>query len=259
MKKQLHRSLVLVMAFFITVQVYGWGKTGHRAVGYIATKHLTKKAQKQILEILDGRSIAYVSNWMDEIKSDPQYKYTHPWHYCTIPDGMTYEQAGTPVEGDVIVTIERLIKELETKHFSVEADEATALKFLIHLIADVHQPLHVGNGKDLGGNEVRVKWFYYNSNLHRVWDEDLIDHERWSASEMALEFDVALPAMIEKWQSTGVRQWAMESKDLRTSIYKIPSDHKLGWKYIYKNWPVVELRILQAGIRLAGVLNKIYG
>ncbi len=260
MNRYLYRSLVFLLAFQAYFNAFGWGRTGHRAIGYIAWTHLTPAAKTRISKILDGKSIAYVSNWMDDIKSDPEYDYTHPWHYCTIPDGMTYEEAGTPKEGDVIVTVERLIRELETKQFSKEdRDEATALKFLIHLIGDVHQPLHTGNGKDRGGNDVRVKWFYYNSNLHRVWDEDMIDHKKWSASEMAVEFDVAPPAMIDQWQKSDVRQWAMESVKFRPQIYDIPSDHKLGWEYEYKNWPVVELRILQAGIRLAGVLNRIYG
>ena len=258
MNRIVYRSMAIVFALQITVGAYGWGITGHRAVGYIASKHLTKKAQKQIFEILDGRSLAYVGSWMDEIKSDPKYDHTQPWHYCTIPDGMTYESAGTPAEGDVIVVIERLLKELESKNFT-DGDEATTLKLLIHLIADVHQPLHVGNGKDRGGNGVQVSWFWRKTNLHKVWDVDMIDHKRWSATEMALEFDIAPPAMIEKWQHSDVRQWAIESKDLRDQIYTMPENHKLGWDYIYRNWNVVELRILQAGIRLAGVLNGIYG
>ncbi len=258
MRSIVRRSLLFLTVSLIYSCTFGWGRTGHRAIGYIAYNHLTPVAKARISKILDGESIAYVGTWMDDIKSDPEYDYTHPWHYCTIPDGMTYEEAGTPEEGDVIVTVERLINELKTKQFT-DGDEATALKFLIHLTGDVHQPLHVGNGKDRGGNDVRVKWFWYSSNLHRVWDEDMIDHEKWSASEMAVEFDVAPPAMIDKWQDSDVRQWAMESVKFRNQIYDIPADHKLGWEYEYKNWPVVELRILQAGIRLAGVLNKIYG
>lgn len=258
MNKIVHRGLIVIFALQITIGAFGWGMTGHRAVGYIASKHLTNKAQNRISEILNGRSLAYVGNWMDEIKSDPAYDYTHTWHYCTIPDGMTYEQAGTPGEGDVIVVIERLIKELEAKQFT-DGDEATVLKFLIHLVADVHQPLHVGNGNDRGGNEVKVSWFWRKTNLHRVWDEDMIDHKRWSASEMAVEFDVAPEAMIREWQNSSVRDWAEESKALRKQIYMIPENHKLGWDYIYKNWNLFELRILQAGIRLAGLLNEIYG
>ncbi len=260
MHRFVYRGFALLILFQVHTCVFGWGRTGHRAIGYIAEKHLTPKAKARISVILSGRSLAYVGSWMDEIKSDPKYDYTHPWHYCTIPDGMTYEQAGTPAEGDVIVTVERLIKELKAGQFSPEdIDEATALKFLIHLVGDAHQPLHTGNGKDRGGNEVRVKWFWYSSNLHRVWDEDMIDHQKWSAYEMAVEFDVVPPGMIRKWQNSDVRQWTEESMKYRNQIYDIPPDHKLGWDYEYKNWPVVELRILQAGIRLAGVLNELYG
>ena len=122
-----------------------WGQKGHRIVGLIAENHLTAKAKKNISKILQGYSLADVSNFMDEIKSDDRYRHMNPWHYCTIPDDKTYEEVGAPEEGDAIQTIQRLILELKSKKFTDE-DEAFALKCLVHLIGDVHQPLHVGFG-----------------------------------------------------------------------------------------------------------------
>lgn len=249
---------ILIIIVVLPSFAYSWGQTGHRTTGYIASKHLTKKAKKNIDRILKGESLAYVSTWMDFIRSDDQYDHTHPWHYATIPDGMTYEQAGTPEEGDAIVTINRLIQELKTGNFS-DYDESFALKCLIHLIGDVHQPLHVGNGNDLGGNTVKVKWFGRDSNLHRVWDTDMINNEKWSAEELANQLEGKYSDYVERWTTTNVEVWINESYELRQQVYNIPENGMLWYPYLFENWYTVEVRLMKAGLRLAAVLNEIYG
>ena len=152
MKRIIALSLLMVMS----IQALPWGKTGHRVIGLIAEKHLSKKAKKQVDKILKDETVAEVANYMDFIRSDKTYKHMDPWHYCTLPDGKTYAEAGTPEEGDAIVAIEKFTEELKTKQFT-EGDEAFTLKLLIHLIGDIHQPLHVGNGEDKGGNDVKLE------------------------------------------------------------------------------------------------------
>ena len=235
-----------------------WGKTGHRITGLIAEKHLTKKARKNIERVLGNESLAEVSNYMDFIKSERKYDFMGPWHYCTIPDGQTYEQAGTPEEGDVIQTIERLITELKTRNFT-DQDEAFALKMLVHLIGDIHQPLHVGNGNDRGGNDIKVKYFGRDSNLHRVWDSQMIDGEQLSYTEYTRMINFASEEQITEWQSASVRDWAKESMSYREQIYAFPEDGRIFYRYIYDNIDLVNQRLLQAGVRMAGVLNEIYG
>ena len=97
------RLAVIIILIFMDTHVIGWGQTGHRTVGLIAENHLSKKAMRNIQKVLGNESIAMASNWMDEVRSDNSYNYMNPWHYCTIPDGKTYEEAGTPEEGDIIV------------------------------------------------------------------------------------------------------------------------------------------------------------
>ena len=111
---------VLLILTALAFQSFGWGATGHRIVGLIAEYHLTKKAKRNIEKVLGSETLAEVSNYMDFIKSDATYRHMSPWHYATIPDGQTYEEAGTPEEGDVIVTIQRLMNELESKNFTDE-------------------------------------------------------------------------------------------------------------------------------------------
>ncbi len=253
------KRLFFVAIILATTQTaFSWGQQGHRIVGLIAQKHLSKKAKKNIQKILGPESVAMSSNFMDFIKSDSKYRHMSPWHYCTIPDGKTYEQAGTPEEGDIIQTINRLIEELKTKQFSDE-DEAFAIKMLIHLVGDIHQPLHVGNGQDKGGNDVKLEFFWKDSNLHRVWDSGMIDNQKLSYGEYANWINHASAEEVSKWQNSTVVDWAYESMSYREQIYDLPENMKLSFRYEYKNLDLVNQRLLQAGIRLAGILNSIYG
>ncbi|MDW3196982.1 MAG: S1/P1 nuclease [Cytophagales bacterium] len=248
---------ILLLTIFLPTS-YSWGPTGHRVVGLIAEQHLSKKALKRVQAVLGTETLAEVSTFMDFIKSDSKYRHMNPWHYCTIPDGKTYEEAGTPEEGDVIMTIERLISELKSKNFSDE-DEAFALKMLVHLVGDIHQPLHVGNGEDRGGNDVKLEYFYRSSNLHRVWDSGIIDEQKFSYTEYADWINHVDATQVKSWQSATVRQWAAESVTYRGQVYDIPENKKLSWRYNFDNIETVNLRLLQAGVRLAGVLETIYG
>lgn len=245
----------------LTLLSYGyahaWGQTGHRATGWIAEKYLSKKAKREIDRILSGQSLAIASTWMDEIRSDSTYNFTADWHWVTIQDGQTYEQSVKNPNGDVIQTIERIITELKSKKFTGK-EEAERIKMLIHLVGDIHQPLHVGGGNDRGGNDVKIMWFRVDSNLHRVWDSDMIDDTKLSYTELAQSLDKPTPAQLAGWQNTSVRDWAYESMAYRKQVYDYGAG-KLGYQYGYKHFNIVRARLLQAGVRLAGILNEIYG
>jgi hypothetical protein len=223
----------------------------------VASFYLDAKAKKAVHRILKGKSMAIVAPWMDFIKSNPKWDYTHPWHWVTIPNGKTYAETKKNPNGDIIETLRRIIKELKKGDLSPKK-ERIDLKMLIHLVGDIHQPLHVGNGKDRGGNEVTVLWFGKPTNLHRVWDSQMINSSLLSYTELADAINHVSKEQVKKWQNSTVLDWAKESKELRSKVYDLPKDHRLGYDYMYKNWPVVKKRLLQAGIRLAGVLNEIY-
>ncbi|MEP1034050.1 S1/P1 nuclease [Ekhidna sp.] len=249
----------LILALIVSLKSFGWGATGHRIVGLIAEYHLSNKAKKNIEKVLGFETLAEVSNYMDFIKSDGTYRHMSPWHYATIPDGNTYAEIGTPDEGDVIVTIQRLMNELGTKNFT-DGDEAFALKCLVHLIGDIHQPLHVGSGEDKGGNDEKLDYFWQSSNLHRVWDSEMIDGQKYSYTEYANLINHPTDNQLAAWSSLDVLEWAKESKEARKQCYvTMPEDKKLGYRYNYDNIDLLNQRLLQAGIRLANVLNKIYG
>jgi hypothetical protein len=254
------RKGILLVAFLLLThhQMHSWGMTGHRAMGLVAEMHLSKKAKKNVQRVLGNESIAIASIWMDDIRSDKSYNYTNTWHWATIPDGQRYEDYEQEATGDVVSAIETVVVKLKQGGLSAK-EENELLKFLIHMVGDMHQPLHVGRPGDRGANDVKVKWFGKDSNLHRVWDSEIIESKNLSYTELAHSINHASKAQIKEWQSTGVRDWAHEAMQYREQIYDIPEDGRLGYEYMFHNWATIQLQLLKSGIRLAGLLNDIYG
>ncbi|MFZ1806955.1 MAG: S1/P1 nuclease [Cyclobacteriaceae bacterium] len=234
-----------------------WGQTGHRAIGRVAEAHLTSKVKKKLTDLLEGESLTMASTWMDEIRSDRKFNYMSDWHWVTIPDGKTYAETAKNSHGDIIEAIERITKELRSSQLT-PLEEKERIKILLHLVGDIHQPLHVGTGDDRGGNDTKVKWFGNTSNLHRVWDSEMIDDTKLSYTELALSLGKTSKNKVKKLQNTSVYDWAKESMDLRKQVYAI-GDANLSYEYSYKNGDAVNKRLLEAGVRLAGLLNQIYG
>lgn len=256
------RSLIILFSLFIAFapvnETREWGKTGHRVVGDIAQQYLNEDAAEAVNQILEGESLAIASTWMDEIRSDPGYNYTSDWHWVTIPDGMTYAETEKNPNGDLIDAIRTVTEKLKSGDISPEK-ETKHLKMLVHLIGDIHMPLHVGTGEDRGGNDVEVRWFWDSSNLHRVWDSGMIDESKLSYTELSKSVNRISDEEIKELQNSNVFDWARESMELRDEVYNLPDNKNINYEYMYHNWDIVEKRLLQAGIRLAGVLNEIYG
>lgn len=233
-----------------------WGQIGHYVTGEIAEQHLNEHAKKRVQDLLDS-SMPMSAVWMDDIRSDSSYDFD-TWHYVTIPDGEKYDRSLQPESGDIIWALETLISELKAGGLS-EEEELEKLKLVIHMIGDIHQPLHVGTGEDRGGNDVRLQWFGENSNLHAVWDSGMIDSIQMSYSEIAEELNVVSPEQVEEWQSATVREWAYESMEYRDEVYDLPDNMRISYEYRYFKKDIAFKRLLQAGVRMAGVLNEIYG
>ncbi len=249
--------LIVIAPLFFYQTVFGWGPTGHRVTGQVADKYLSKKARARIEKILGQQSLAMASTWMDEVRSDSLYDFMEDWHWVTVPEGSTYEQAVKNPNGDIIEIIGRMVQALKSKTLSPEK-ESEHLKVLIHLVGDIHMPLHVGSKDDRGGNDVKVAWFRADSNLHRVWDSDMIDDAKLSYTEFAASFEELSAEQVKVLQKTSVLDWANESQAYHKNVYAI-GNGKLGYAYSYRNFHIVRKRLHQAGIRLAGLLNEIYG
>lgn len=236
-----------------------WGQTGHRVVGVIAEEHLSKRARRAVNALLDGHSLAYASTFADEIKSDSAYDAYGPWHYVNYEMDRRYDPNDADDRGDIVYGIQKSIEVLTSRTTS-DADKSFYLKLLIHFIGDLHQPLHVGRAADQGGNRIQVSWFSRNSNLHRVWDSDLIDSYSMSFEELARELmrSTSKEARLA-YQKGAYRDWVEESHQLAGTIYaSASSGDKLSYKYGYDYNALVFEQLKKGGYRLAKILNEIF-
>ncbi len=236
-----------------------WGNTGHRAVGEIANKHLSKRIKRKIRKLLNGQSLAMVSTYADDIKSDKAYRKYSTWHYVNLNDDETYQTSKKNPKGDLVTGIAKCKAVLMDDNASRE-DKIFHLKMLVHLIGDLHQPMHVGRVSDRGGNDFKVKWFYKGSNMHRVWDSEMINSFNMTYTELASNTDVLSKAQIKSLQKGTIVDWVNESKGLAQEIYgSAKSDENLRYRYMYDHFETVRKQLQKGGIRLAKVLTEIFG
>ena len=236
-----------------------WGQKGHDVTCAVARKHLKKKARKKIDRVLDGQSIVYWSNWLDNASHTPEYAYTKTWHYKNIDADETYENAVLNPDGDVLTAIQAQIAALKSGTLDKEA-EALALKMLVHLMGDLHCPMHMGHKSDRGGNRWQVQFFGNGKNLHGIWDSDILESaHKWTFSEWVEEIDTGGKSEYSEIVKGGPEDWGKETYMLATQIYEqTPVGSKLSYDDVARWAPVIERQLRKGGLRLAAVLNDIY-
>jgi len=264
MKKRFFKSIFIFVAlFYIPLQSMAWGANGHRICGQIADSYLTPKARAAIKAILGNESIAITSNWADFIKSDPDYKYLYNWHFIDLDKAYTYPELQAYLKADTATDaytkMNFLIAGLKKKD-QTKANKLLYLRMLIHIVEDVHQPLHTGHTQDKGGNDVKVQWFGKDTNLHSIWDSELIDAQQLSYTEYAAMINHTTPAERAQLQKAPISEWLYESNQLAEGIYAGVTPHEnLSYKYNFKYIGLLNQQMLKAGVRLAGILNQIFG
>ena len=269
---------------------HAWGPTGHRVVAEIAQRHLTPSAQTKVSQLLDGRTLADVANWPDDLRSDPRFDKYKVLHYATVKDGLaSYRDSEKERCGDVVVAIDAFSAFLRTgsreslyvvkaltdktdatdqhpcnKQQTEPISSAQALSFLVHLMGDLHQPLHVG-GADLGGNAVAVSWMErWETNLHSTWDDEMVDYERLDYIQYARFLDHASEADTKRWQAGDTIAWADEAVAMRPKLYVFPDKSKrpiaplISYQYVGEQRERMREQLLKGGLRLAAVLNAIF-
>jgi hypothetical protein len=260
MKKLLILALVLFIGKPGFANDNDWGKTGHRATGEIAEIYLSKKAKKAIDKILNGQGLAFVANYADDIKSDPDFRKYGPWHYVNLAEGETeYNEETANPKGDLYQAILKCKEVLKDKNASKE-DKQFYLKMLVHFVGDLHQPFHVGRAADKGGNDIQVRWYNEGSNIHRVWDSQMIDSYQMSYTELAENTRKLNRTQIKAIEEGAVLDWVYESGEMANELYEsVEVGEKLGYEYMYHHLPTVLKQLQKGGIRLAKILNEIYG
>ena len=189
-------------------------------------------------------------------------KKSSRWHYINSPTNssqFTHDHSHQLNKDNVKNILEGMYFAIETlndKKSSLDA-KRFSLRFLVHLVGDAHQPFHAGRAEDRGGNRIKVTFFGENTNLHSLWDTKLVENQNLSFTEFAQFIDSNNAELIAEYLSSSPEQWLTESHNLATNLYKLEND-KISYGYIYDNTPIVKTRLLQAGIRLAGLLNTLF-
>ena len=260
MKKVSIISFSLFVLFIQCTPVFGWGGKGHYVIASIAEVHLKGKAKKEVRKLLGGHTMVYYATWMDEIRYDSIYAHTASWHYANVDEGKTYETMERQAGGDVVTATTLAIEQLKNKTLP-DSIRSMYLKFLIHLVGDMHCPMHAGRLVDRGGNDYPVVWKGTKTNLHRVWDDLIIeDAKRWNSIEWATYIDLDInKKQRQKIEAGSPLDWFKETVALAGDIYKhTPENQEIPSSYTRKYTPLLEKQFLKAGYRLAGLLNSIF-
>lgn len=232
------------------VDCFAWGPVGHRIVAERAESQLTPAAQRAVKELLSEEpepTLAGVANWADEVKN----KQTAPLHFINFPRGDCHytPERDCPKGKCIVAAIEKYQKKLLT--LSLPKEERTkALKYLVHFVGDIHQPLHAGYADDKGGNTYQVKFHGKGSNLHKVWDSQLI---QVTYGDVTPTFPPS-----PKTGTLSPVQWAEASCDIVANQSIYPPAHKITHEYDKKAQPLLEKQLMLAGDRLAALLNQMF-
>jgi len=253
-----------LFALVLSAALLSWGVTGHRTIGQIAAGHLSPQAKAAIHELIVDTTLAGISTWADEVRGQPAYRNTAPWHYINLPLGLSFADFEAKVKGMPQANVYSALQEQERilgSTASTRPQKVEALKFIVHFVGDLHQPMHVSREEDKGGNTIQLNYDGKGTNLHALWDSKLIDHQGLTYEQMAGQYDHATPAQIKQWQSDPLIQWIWESYQASSKLYEEVDAMKsraIDDSYYQAHITIVEDRIEKAGIRLAGVLNEIF-
>ena len=258
-----------IITIYSSMPAFAWGPKGHDIVAAIAEQNLTKKTKKALDKILDGKSIVYYSSWMDNIQNSPNWKNgydkTKTWHYANVDKGLTYETMEKNKKGDVLTGLEFLVNEL-TVNFDNLSDSLKQdyVKMVVHMVGDMHCPMHAGRSTDRGGNGKKVKWFGQKTNLHSVWDSKMIDSARkWSYSEWVNHLDRKDKKYKKAIVQGTYQDWFTETVVRAEELYEYAERQgdevpNFSYQYVYDFSPLLEDRLQTGGYRLAHVLNTIF-
>lgn len=271
MRPSYRQSVRIVLVAAIAMNAAGaakaWGPHGHRIATRIAEARLNPAARTAVRDLLHpGDTLVGESNWADHDGHEAEPK-SASWHYVNVPiTADHYDARFCPGGACVVEKIKHYRKVLADRH-APKAERARALLFLVHFVEDIHQPLHVGDNHDHGGNLTQVQFLGEGVNLHRLWDSTIIDN--FSRDERAW-VDSIEPLLTAKnvaaWSEGHVETWADESLLDAKKAYDFPAGStrpletgaRLGRDYAEFARPIIRLRLAQAGVRVANELNAIF-
>lgn len=271
--------LILTLSF---TNAYAWGPAGHRIVAEVAQNNLSTEAKNMILEIQAELNLAKIATYPDDMKSAPDKK-TFIWAKCKNNKCIDYQQLWKDTYNWHFVSVKDDFKSFDNLNAKIRIQEAIdilkysdnnltkrgALSWLVHLVGDIHQPLHDGRSSDMGGNTIWVKFFNKPYNLHQIWDSKMIDYFALSYTEYSNFLSTStdyITSIDGYFSNKNYKIFATDNLDemLQNSLKEVqniysglPKDRNLGFDYIYQNSTILNKQLLTAGISLAMILNNI--
>ncbi|MSR08130.1 MAG: hypothetical protein EXR82_01125 [Gammaproteobacteria bacterium] len=266
MRRSVHHAVttaLLTAALLAPPAARAFGPAGHRVAGHIAEQHLCAETRVALKPLLAGMPLADAGLWPDWIRQLPEWEHTKPWHYLNVSDRGSIARAARQNPDNVLVALERFEQELADTSLG-DQRRGQALRFVVHFVVDLHQPLHVGRATDRGGTLIPVVLAGRTTTLHAVWDgEQLAPAGPRNARERAALLPDPPAAERRRWLLASPVDWARESQALRPQVYDYPDPGglpvALPAAYLERARASVDQRLIMAGIRLAGRLNALLG
>ena len=266
-------ACLLILASLLPLPALAWSRQGHQIVGELAERDLSPAARLEVQALLAGEpepSLAGVSTWADEIRAESR-KGGHPlgerssrWHYVNFQrgSGCEYVPARECPGGNCVIAAINAQYAVLADRGRPQAERREALKFLVHFVGDVHQPMHAGYGDDRGGNNYQLNYQGKGSpkgegtQLHGVWDYWLVKSgDRDNADYVQHLRQSPVPADGALGVDNPPAEWALESCRVIRADGVYPKKRRIGDDYLDRYRPIAESRLRQAGARLAALLN----
>ena len=255
MKRFLIKSLIIICCLFSNTKSHAWGPEGHTIVARLALKIVNDDVRQNVLKYLGSMSIDTAANWMDIMKSNTDYDFMRPWHYVDFAKGSAYKPSN---DENILNRLQITYNELLHKTTLCDAQIKTDLLVLLHLMGDLHMPLHTGYDDDLGGNKVMVQYDTMKThNLHRFWDEYIIRLGGISYSDCLNYYTKSSQNYNNNLYKVDFQNCMLQSRQLLDEVYNFPG-FILSENYLAKNKVIVTQQLVLAGIHLAEVLNKLF-
>lgn len=252
--------LGLLAVLLLPAVALAWGPEGHRAASAITADRLCPDVREEIDRLLGEKSLADAAAWPDTIRSESAWAHTRDWHYINIGDDepLSALVEGAPGHGRMLSAIRDNLAILGAADAS-DRRRREALSFVLHLVVDLHQPLHVGRSADRGGNTVTVSFAGREINLHRLWDGGLLRSAGLRADDYQRSLEPLIMLGAAAWEAGTLADWARESQQLRPWVYDFDQRRRvpvISQRYAETGRQLTALRLAQAGVRTAWLLNR---
>ncbi|MFU8895382.1 MAG: S1/P1 nuclease [Gammaproteobacteria bacterium] len=252
--------LALLAVLLLPAAALAWGPDGHRAATAITADRLCPDVREEIDRLLGEMTLADAAAWPDTIRGESDWAHTRDWHYINIGDDepLSALVEGAPGHGRMLSAIRDNLALLSDESVS-DLRRRAALSFVLHLVVDLHQPLHVGRREDRGGNTVTVSFAGRETNLHRLWDSGLLRSAGLRAADYHRSLEPLVALGAGHWEAGSLEDWARESQQLRPWVYDFDQRRRvpvISQRYAETGRQLTALRLAQAGVRTAWLLNR---